>query len=182
MKFLLNTDRLILKVLNSDSANDVLKFYMDNSDIFEKYEPMLGDDFYTLSHQEKILEYEYKSIVNLNMIRYWIFSKDNPNEIIGTVSLRNIVKPIYSSCTIGYKMDRNHMNMGYCSEAISCIIPHVSDDLGIHRFEALVLPDNAPSIHMLEKLGFTKEGLLRDKITIQNVRKDHYMFSYIADN
>jgi ribosomal-protein-alanine N-acetyltransferase len=142
----------------------------------------MGEDFYTLGHQKKLLDFEYKNIMKLLMIRYWIFEKDNPNKIIGTVSFRNIVKPIYESCTVGYKMDQDYINKGYCSEALSATIPLIARELGIHRFEALILPDNAPSIHMVEKLGFKYEGILRDKIIIQGERLDHCMYAYLADN
>ena len=92
------------------------------------------------------------------------------------------MRPIYQSCTIGYKMDRMFQNKGYCSEAIRATIPIISTELGIHRFEALILPDNEPSIHMVKKLGFEYEGLLRDKIIINGKRLDHCMYSYLADN
>ena len=57
MKFEVTTDRLVLKVLGSEAASMVLSFYQRNRDIFEKYEPVIGDDFYTLSHQKKILDF-----------------------------------------------------------------------------------------------------------------------------
>ena len=66
--------------------------------------------------------------MKLSMLRYWIFEKGNPNQIIGTVSFRNIVKPIYESCTVGYKMDRDFVNMGYCSEALSATIPAIANE------------------------------------------------------
>lgn len=182
MKFVVNTERLTLKILGSESAAIILDFYARNKDIFEKYEPVIGDDFYSLNHQKKILEFEHKNILKMSMIRYWIFEKDNPNKVVGTVSYRNIVRPIYESCTIGYKMDRDFMNKGYCSEAIKATLPIISDELGIHRFEALILPDNNPSIHMVEKLGFKFEGVLRDKIIIGGERLDHCMYSYLANN
>lgn len=182
MKFDLTTEHLELKVLTPNYSSQVLDFYVRNADIFEKYEPLLGEDFYSEKHQRNILEFEYKNILKLSMVRYWIFEKGNPNKIIGTVSYRNIVKPIYSSCTIGYKMDRDFVNKGYCSEAIKATIPSITTELGIHRIEAYVLPSNNPSIHLLEKLGFEKEGLIRDKITIQNQRLDHYLYSYLANN
>ena len=182
MKFELHTERLVLKVLNTDSADKVLNFYKKNADIFELYEPLLGDDFYTLDHHKKILEFEYKNIMSLNMVRYWLFDANNSSTIIGTVSLRNIIRPIYSCCTIGYKMDRDYMNKGLMTEALNCVIPHAISELGLHRFEALVLPDNAPSISLLKKIGFQQEGLLRDKILIGDTRKDHLMYSYIANN
>ncbi len=182
MKFEINTERLTLRVLNKEYANEVLEFYLNNKEIFEKYEPVMGDDFYTVSHQKKILEFEYQNILKLLMIRYWIFEKGNPKKIIGTVSYRNIVRPIYESCTIGYKMDKDYVNKGYCSEAIRATIPKIAREYGVHRIEALILPDNDPSIHMVEKIGFKFEGILRDKIIIQGERLDHCMFSYLVDN
>ena len=182
MKFEIDTERLVLKVVNKQSADKVLEFYLRNRNIFERYEPVIGDDFYTIPHQRKVLEFEYQSIMKLSMLRYWIFEKGNPNQIIGTVSFRNIVKPIYESCTVGYKMDRDFVNMGYCSEALSATIPAIANELGIHRFEALILPDNEPSIHMIQKLGFKYEGILRDKIIIGGERLDHCMYAYLADN
>ena len=182
MNFEVSTERLKLKVLGPESAPMVLKFYQKNKDIFEKYEPILGDDFYTIARQKNILDFEHKNILKLTMMRYWIFNKNNPNEIIGTVSYRNIMRPIYQSCTIGYKMDRDNMNKGYCSEAIQATIPMIASELGIHRFEALILPNNDPSIHMVKKLGFNYEGTLRDKIIINGARLDHCLYAYLANN
>ena len=182
MKFELTTDRLELKVLNTDSAPLILDFYKRNADIIEQYEPIIGEDFYTLNHQKALLDFEYKNILKLAVIRYWIFEKDHPDKIIGTISYRNIVRPIYSCCTIGYKMDRDYMNKGYCTEAIKNTIPIITDDIGIHRIEAFVLPDNYASIHLLNKLGFEKEGYIRDKIMIKDKRMDHLLLSYIANN
>ena len=179
MNFEFTTDRLLLKVLSRDSAVQVLDFYLHNSDIFENYEPIYTDNFYTVSHQERILDYEYKQTLNMNLIRYYIFKKDNPTQIIGTVSFRNIVRPIYSSCTVGYKMDRDFTNFGYCTEALSFLIPRFCKDMDIHRVEATVLPTNTASMHILEKLGFVREGLLRDKIMIKNQRMDHFLYSYL---
>ena len=70
MKFEIQTDRLVLKILGPEAAHMVLSFYQRNRDIFEKYEPVIGDDFYTLSHQKKILDFEHKNILKLVMVRY----------------------------------------------------------------------------------------------------------------
>ena len=182
MRFEINTERLTLKVLTKDFAPQVLEFYIRNRDIFEKYEPVIGDDFYTIAHQRKILDFEYHNILKMAMVRYWIFKKDEPDKVIGTVSYRNIVRPIYESCTVGYKMDRDYVNQGYCSEALLATIPILTNEYGMHRIEALILPDNAPSMHMVEKLGFKHEGILRDKIIIGGERLDHCIYSFIADN
>ena len=43
------TDRLILRILSADDAEKVLQFYKDNAAIFEQFEPLIGNDFYSLS-------------------------------------------------------------------------------------------------------------------------------------
>ena len=101
MKFEIDTEHLELRVLTKHQAGKVLDFYVRNRNIFEKFEPVIGDDFYTFQHQEKVLDFEYQNILKLIMIRYWLFEKGNPDKIIGTVSFRNIVRPIYESGTVG---------------------------------------------------------------------------------
>lgn len=101
------TDRLILRILSADDAEKVLQFYKDNAAIFEQFEPLIGNDFYSLEHQKNLLTYEYQEILKLHMLRFWIFEKDNPDRIIGTVSFHNISPNIYSSAQLGYKMDQH---------------------------------------------------------------------------
>lgn len=179
MKFEIETDNLILKILTSDSAPLVLDFYMRNQRLFEAFEPMLSEDFYSLTHQENLLNFEYKSTLKLNMARYYIFEKGNMNNIIGTVSFRNIIRPVYSCATVGYKMDQKYQRKGYCYEALSTLIPMINSEVGIRRFEALVLPDNLPSISLLEKLDFEKEGLLKEKVCIKDRYEDHFLYAKI---
>ena len=62
MKFAITTDRLYLRVLSSEYAPQVLDFYKNNRDIFEKYEPIISDEFYTLPHQKKVIDFEYQKV------------------------------------------------------------------------------------------------------------------------
>lgn len=181
MNFTYETDRLILKVLQPVHAQMVLDFVSDNAEVFSSFEPVVAENYYTVEHQEAILEYEYNHFLKLEMIRYYVFLKDEPDKIIGTVSFRNIQKPVYSTCTLGYKIHRDYWHNGLCYEAIDKLIDELTLELGIHRIEAYVMPDNFPSIGLLEKLGFEKEGLLRDKISIKGAWEDHYIYSLITE-
>ena len=181
MIFEQETDRLILRILTADAAEQTLRFYQDNAAIFEKYEPIIGDNFYSLEHQQNLLAYEYQEILKLHMIRFWLFEKGHPNQIIGTISFHNIAPNIFSSAQIGYKMDARYWRRGYCYEALSSGIRFVTHDIGIRRYEALVLPENVPSICLLEKLHFTREGLLRDKVYLQDQWRDHYLYALICN-
>lgn len=182
MDFTIETDRLTLRVLQANEADKVLTFLEENVSTFEAFEPIVGENFYTIEHQKSILDYEYAHFLRLEMMRYYIFEKNNPEKIIGTVSFRNIVRPVYSCCTLGYKMHKDYTQKGYCYEAIAELTDLLAYELGIHRVEAYVMPENIPSICLLEKLGFVREGLLRDKIFIGQRFEDHYLYSLITNS
>ncbi len=182
MNFEQETDRLVLRVLTSEDAKKSLDFYKKNARDFEKYEPILGDNFYSLSYQKNLLNYEYQEILKLHMLRFWIFEKEHPEKIIGTVSYHNITPNIYSSARLGYKIDRDFRRKGYAYEAISNTMKFVSKDIGIRRYEALVLPENEASIGLLTKLGFAREGLLKDKVYLNDQWRDHFLYAYIDTN
>ena len=87
------TNRLILKVLGPDYAADVLRFYLDDKELFEKYEIDRCQGFYTEGHQRTILNLEYSLCLKLQLVRFYVFLKEDPESIIGTVSLYEISKP-----------------------------------------------------------------------------------------
>ena len=99
------TERLILRVLTPEYANEVAAFQADNRTIFEKYEPSRPEDFYTPEHQQLILKAEFNQALRMSTIRYYVFLKSNPWSIIGTVCLHDIRRLSYSCCEIGYKFD-----------------------------------------------------------------------------
>lgn len=180
MYFEQQTPHLIMRVLTPQNADKVLDFYKKNATVFEKFEPIEGDNFYTLEHHQRILEYEYQEILNLRLLRFWLFEKENPNTIIGTVCFRNISPSSYASTLVGYKMDGDYRQKGYCYEALCFGIGLISKELGLHRFEALVLPENLPSVCLLKKLGFQKEGTLKNKVFLQGRWKDHDLYGLIT--
>lgn len=58
---------------------------------------------------------------------------------------------------LGFAFARAHRRQGYAREAAQAVVAHARDALGVERLAAIVSPDNAPSIRLLEALGFTLE-------------------------
>jgi ribosomal-protein-alanine N-acetyltransferase len=52
--------------------------------------------------------------------------------------------------------------------------------LGLHRITAAVGPDNAPSITVVKKLGFTREGRLRDHVFTNGAWRDSELYSILV--
>ena len=78
------TRRLILKVLEPDYAEDVLQFYLDDKELFEKYEMDRCANFYTESHQRTILHAEFGLALKLQQIRFYVFLKEDPTKYVVT--------------------------------------------------------------------------------------------------
>lgn len=64
---------------------------------------------------------------------------------------------------IGYGLAANAWGHGYMDEALRALLVYGFVDLGLNRIEADVDPRNAPSARSLERLGFKREGLLRER-------------------
>lgn len=179
MQFTYETERLRIQILNGTYAAESLRFYEEDRELFERYEPARPHNFYTESYHRYLMNFEYNQIVKGQMMRYWFFPKQEPGKIIGTVSLRNIMHGSYQKCEIGYKLSSAYQGKGIAREGIARIIQIAFTELDLHRIEACCMPGNEPSINLLESLNFTLEGRLRKYALIQGQYEDHLLFSLI---
>lgn len=67
----------------------------------------------------------------------------------------------WASCTLGYELARGAQGQGLMSEALQAILAWGWDAMALARVEAQVHPDNAPSLRLLQRLGFGVEGRQR---------------------
>lgn len=176
------TDRLILKVLGKEAAPMVLSFYSENRDHFEIWEPARSKNFYTLAYHKASLAAEHNLIAEGKRIRYWLFLKDNPGEIIGSVSFQNFLGEPYKSCVIGYKIDHRFLRQGYAYEAVKKALSIVFEDYLIHRVEAYIMPENIPSQRLAQKLAFNYEGISYSFAYVNGKWRDHIRYSVINPN
>lgn len=179
LKFSYETERLLLNILDGSGAQDVLRFYDANRDVFERYEAARPANFYTVAYQRRVLNYEFNMCMKQKSIRFWIYEKTDPAHVIGTVCFRDIVRTVYQSCEIGYKFDQNFWHLGYAQEALVKCLSIAFFDLNLHRIVAHIMPDNESSIRLAERIGFEREGIARSCALVQGVWEDHIVYSLI---
>lgn len=179
MNLTYETDRLLLQILNENYSMQVLTFLSRNRSYFDSYELAKENTFYTEEFQKKLLHEEFNQAIKGNRLRFYIFRKDAPQRIIGTVSFGNLHHSFHS-CQIGYKLDPLYQHQGYATEALSAAIDIAAAELKLHRITAYVLPSNQPSISLLERLGFELEGTARDYAIIDGQWHDHLQYAWIA--
>lgn len=173
MKRCYETERLILKVLDENSADIVLDYYIRNKGFLEEWEATKREEFYTLDRHGHILRDELENINKENMFRVWIFKKDDEKRAIGTFGFTSIIKGAFWSCFLGYKLDGEEINNGYMTEALKKGIDIMFNEFGLHRIEANIMPKNIRSRRVLEKLGFYNEGLAYKYLKINGKWEDH---------
>jgi [ribosomal protein S5]-alanine N-acetyltransferase len=92
----------------------------------------------------------------------WGIARKTDDRIIGTCTLFHIDKG-NRRAELGYALGREHWGRGYMQEALTALLSFCFVELNMHRMEADVDPNNVSSVRTLERLGFQREGYLRER-------------------
>lgn len=102
-----------------------------------------------------------------------------PN-LIGQITLGGVIYGALRGGHIGYWIDQEFANRGYTTEAIEILTRFGFDQLGLHRIEINIRPENAPSRRVAEKAGYLLEGTRARYLHIDGQWRDHV--SYVKEN
>jgi ribosomal-protein-alanine N-acetyltransferase len=100
---------------------------------------------------------------------------------IGEVSLGSVQRGPFQSANVGYWIDEPHAGHGYMPEAVAVVLRFAFDQLGLHRVEAAIVPRNARSRRVAEKLGMRDEGTSARFLQIRGVWEDHVRYAITAE-
>lgn len=179
MDFRYTTDRLVLMAAEQSLAPLVLDYIQRNREDFAHWDRQFPEEYYTLAYQEEAMSAEQKLFLRSSGVRYYMFLKDNPDFIIGNVSFAYLTEDDGHRCSIGYKTDSAYRKNGYAYEATSFLLPLIHENYNVKRIEADILPENAASLALARKLGFSYEGLARKSHSVAGVERDHFRYALI---
>jgi len=170
------SDRLELRGLEPEDAGLLLDFDLRNRDFLAPWEPERSQDYFTLDRARSSVRADGQAAVRGDGFRWHLFRPGEPGRILGSVAVTNLVRGVFLSCHLGYRLDRDETGRGSMTEAVAAVVDHVLGPLGLHRIEANVLPRNRSSLGVLLRLGFEDEGLSRTYLKINGVWEDHRRF------
>ena len=101
--------------------------------------------------------------------------------LVGQLTVSSIIWGSAMSATLGYWVDSRRAGHGLAPTAVALATDFCFWDLGLHRMEINIRPENAPSLRVVEKLGFRDEGLRRSYLHINGHWADHRSFALTAD-
>ena len=101
--------------------------------------------------------------------------------LAGVVNLNEPVLGMLPRACLGYYADARLAGRGYMTEGVSLALRHAFDDLGLRRIEANIQPDNRPSLALVRRLGFQKEGFSPRYLRIDGAWRDHERWAVASD-
>ena len=111
----------------------------------------------------------------------WGIARHSDDAIIGTVTLYNLSLD-HRRAEMGYALGRAHWGQGYMQEALHALLGFAFGALDLHRMEADVDPRNVASIRTLERLGFQREGYLRERWQVNGEIQDALFYGLLRPN
>ena len=108
----------------------------------------------------------------------WIIADLESDQMIGTCSLYEI-NPQHARAGLGYALMPEYWGKGLANDAASLAISYGFLELGLHRIEADTEPNNLRSNKVLERFGFQREGLLRERFFHPDGLQDSLIFGLL---
>ncbi len=109
------------------------------------------------------------------------FIIETDGRLAGQLNVSGMTYGSLASATIGYWVGAGFAGRGLTPTAVALATDHVFFTVGLHRMEICIRPENAPSLRVVEKLGFRYEGLRRRYIHINGDWRDHFCFGLTVE-
>lgn len=148
-------------------------------DFLQPWEPTWARDDLTRGAFRRRLERYARELERNEAFPFFIF-RSSDRVLVGGLNLTNVRRGAASMASLGYWMGAPFAGRGVMSRAVRQVCNLAFTDLQLRRIEAACLPDNASSVHLLEKTGFVREGLAREYLSINGVWRDHLLFAKLA--
>lgn len=109
------------------------------------------------------------------------FVMESEGEVVGQLNVWGIARGSLSSSTLGYWVSKQAAGRGVTPTSVALATDVCFRELGLHRMEICIRPENDASLRVVQKLGFRYEGLRRKYIHIDGDWRDHYSFALVRD-
>lgn len=109
---------------------------------------------------------------------YSIRSNNDPKRHVGNISFWTVSK-LGKIAEIGYWVRSGETGRGVCTKAVDLLLEEMFNSLGYHKIVLRIAVGNDASDRVAEKLGFTREGVLREELLIRGNWVDHSLWSLL---
>ncbi|KFN51729.1 hypothetical protein N790_04025 [Arenimonas malthae CC-JY-1] len=171
----LESPRLRLRPYRQDDARAIYALYSDP--VVTRYW-----SFPAWTRREQASDYlAARMALETPAVYAWALAERECDRLIGTTTLFSLSGP-HKRAEIGYSLLPARQGQGLATEALRTVLGHAFGPLGLERIEADVDPRNEPSWRLLEKLGFRREGLLRNRWRVDGEVCDSFLYGLLRED
>ena len=170
---IITTERLVLRWVSENDIDSLYEVFSDPQVMRYWSTPP-----YTNREDAVKLQREIAAGNENNTMIKWGLALRESDHLIGTTTLFNLSLE-NGRAELGYAMGHAHWGKGYMNEALQALLFHAFEVMNIRRLEADVDPRNTASIRTLERLGFQREGYLRERWHVNGEIQDAFFFGLL---
>jgi RimJ/RimL family protein N-acetyltransferase len=170
----LETRRLRLRALGAGDVPALFGVFSDPQTMRYWSRPAMRNP----SEAEELLR-EIGRLAASRTLFQWGLALREDDVVIGTCTLAWL-DWTHRRAELGYALGSPHWRRGFMGEALPALIEHAFGALALRRLEADVDPRNEPSLRLLDKLGFKREGYLRERYDVNGELQDTALFGLLA--
>ena len=167
MFFFENGDFLI-RPLQIEDIPAAMDYYQRNIDHLYAWNPAPALDLSTKAGWQSLFAAKRRELSAGSRLDFGIFLKDRPQWMAGTIECRAIKSLPWSSCELGFSIDRLLGGRGLMLETLSQVVAWLFTRYGLKRITASCVAEHDRSIKLLEMLGFQQEGRSKQALWLQD--------------
>lgn len=168
-------EKIFLQTLSARYAGDLYKITDNSREYLKEWLPWL-DHIQSEEDSLTFIRNSLEAYIDFKEIVAGIFYEGNLVGIIGF----NRIDQINKIASIGYWLSESMQGKGIVTQSVSAFIQYGFKHLAFNRMEIRVATENKRSRAIPERLGFTKEGIIREAEKLYGSYVDHVLYSMLA--
>jgi RimJ/RimL family protein N-acetyltransferase len=168
-----DTPRLVLRPFRHSDAADLYAMYSDP----QVFRHIPVGDWKHVDEAHQRIARDVNMMAEGGYVRLAVERREDA-AVIGEVLLFNF-DMASKRAELGYALARRAWGCGYVAEALPPLVDHAFGPLGLNRLEAVIDPRNAASARVLQRLGFTPEGVQRERYVVRGATQDAGLYGLL---
>jgi ribosomal-protein-alanine N-acetyltransferase len=167
------SDTVVLREARVADAASLAAAYDRNRDHLAPWDPARPPSFFTEHGQRSLLTQRLATSAAGEGQAFLLVEGD---DVVGGISLNQIVRGPAQRATVGYWIDHAHVGRGLATAAVGAVVDFATETLRLHRLEAGALPRNTASRAVLTRSGFVEYGYAASYLRIAGEWEDHVLY------
>lgn len=173
------TERLVLRPPRTGDVGELRRLLRQNQAHLKPWNPAPrpGDDPTSITEVSNTILRQRRDWKTGRSFTFMPALRGDPSKFIGKVALNGVMRGAMHGAYLGYWLAAEHQSQGLCTEALCSVLDFAFGVAELHRIQAAIMPRNARSLRVIEKLGFRREGYAERYLQIDGKWEDHILFA-----